>query len=110
MPLPELFAAFRWWIAIMILGMAATPLAFVLFQKLPDRGYAFVKMLGLLIGKLLFLDPGQSRLLGQQFGWYSTLLTLLLGLSILLYRAADVSSPRSNSSDPEVQLGLTQLA
>ncbi|UCC50553.1 MAG: hypothetical protein JSV68_15755, partial [Anaerolineaceae bacterium] len=54
MPLSEIFAALRWWAAILILGIAATPLAFVLFQKLPDRGYAFVKMLGLLLVSYLF--------------------------------------------------------
>ena len=64
MPLSELFAAFRWWLAIMVLGIAATPLAFVFFQKLPDRGYAFVKMLGLLLAELFLLDLGQSGLLG----------------------------------------------
>jgi YYY domain-containing protein len=86
MPLSELFAALRWWIAIMILGMAATPLAFVIFQKLPDRGYAFVKMLGFLLVSYFFWMLGSLGFLGNNSGGILLSLVLVVGLSLFLYR------------------------
>jgi YYY domain-containing protein len=38
-----------WWLAIEVLGLAAFPIAFSFFNRLPDRGYAFGKALGLLL-------------------------------------------------------------
>ncbi len=38
-----------WWLAVMIIGLAAFPLTFWLFYKLPDRGYILSKSLGLLL-------------------------------------------------------------
>lgn len=39
----------RWWLVIQSLGILALPLTGLLFQTLPDRGYAFSKSLGLLL-------------------------------------------------------------
>ncbi len=38
-----------WWVAIGLLGILAIPLAQRIFHRLPDRGYAFAKPLGLLV-------------------------------------------------------------
>ena len=38
-----------WWFLIELIGLAAWPVAFRFFRNLPDRGYAFVKPLGLLL-------------------------------------------------------------
>jgi YYY domain-containing protein len=38
-----------WWIIVELIGMAVLPVAFRFFRYLPDRGYAFVKPLGLLL-------------------------------------------------------------
>lgn len=38
-----------WWMIAQILGLAALPVAFVTLRWLPDRGYAFAKILGLLL-------------------------------------------------------------
>ena len=38
-----------WFIAIETLGMLAFPLAFLLFSRLPDRGYTFAKPLALIL-------------------------------------------------------------
>ena len=40
---------FIWWFAIQALGLIALPLTHVVFNALPDRGYAFSKALGLLL-------------------------------------------------------------
>jgi len=41
--------ALLWWLIIQILALAGLPLAYRLFDRLPDRGYAFAKPIGLLI-------------------------------------------------------------
>lgn len=38
-----------WWFMIFITGLAAFPVTFVLFKHFPDKGYAFSKVLSLLI-------------------------------------------------------------
>ena len=39
----------RWFLAIELLGLVTFPLTFALFPRLPDRGYAFAKPLGLVL-------------------------------------------------------------
>lgn len=38
-----------WWAAAMLVGLIAFPLTFAFFHRLPDRGYAFTKVIGLLL-------------------------------------------------------------
>jgi YYY domain-containing protein len=38
-----------WWLILEVMGAIAFPIAFVLFSALPDKGYAFAKVLGLLL-------------------------------------------------------------
>lgn len=40
---------FWWWVLIELSGLAVLPVAFRFFRHLPDRGYAFIKPLGLLL-------------------------------------------------------------
>jgi YYY domain-containing protein len=41
--------AIVWWITLEVLGLAAWPIAWVVMRRLPDRGWAFSKPLGLLL-------------------------------------------------------------
>lgn len=41
--------AASWWAAVQALGLIALPLSVKVFKSLPDRGYAFSKILGLLL-------------------------------------------------------------
>jgi uncharacterized membrane protein len=41
--------ALLWWLVIQVLALAGLPLAYRLFDSLPDRGYAFAKPVGLLV-------------------------------------------------------------
>ena len=88
MPLPDLFAAFRWWLVLMMLGAAATPLAFTLLQRLPDKGYAFSKMLGLLLVSYLFWLLGSLGVVGNNLGGILLALGGLLAASLWAYRHA----------------------
>ncbi len=65
MPIVDIFAAFKWWMALMILGIIALPLAQLLLHRLPDRGYAFIKMIGLLIVSFIFWILGSLGFLGN---------------------------------------------
>ena len=38
-----------WWVAIEAVGLAAFPLTYAFFRRLPDRGFAFSKVIGLLL-------------------------------------------------------------
>ncbi|MEZ4589890.1 MAG: DUF2298 domain-containing protein [Chloroflexota bacterium] len=82
----DIFAAVKWWGVLLLLGTAVTPLAFTLFKKLPDRGYAFVKMLSLLLVSYLFWFLGSLGFLQNNLGGILTAVALMLGLSFWAYR------------------------
>jgi YYY domain-containing protein len=92
MPFTEIFAAIRWWAALFLLGVAASPLVFVLFRKLPDRGYAFVKMAGLLVVSYLYWMLGSLGFLTNSLGSILLCLGLLIALSLWLYRHQQTSN------------------
>ncbi|MGD1995276.1 MAG: DUF2298 domain-containing protein [Anaerolineae bacterium] len=52
----------RWYFTLQLFGLAALPLTLRLFRRLPGRGYAFARPLGLLAGGWLFW-------LFSVFGW-----------------------------------------
>ena len=58
-------AALRFYVLIEVLGLAATPLAAVVFARLPGRGVAFAKPLGLLLATWLVWVGGSLRLVPQ---------------------------------------------
>ena len=51
-----------WLLSIEILGLLALPLGFVLFHRLPDRGYTLAKPLALILGSYLLWVLGLSHL------------------------------------------------
>ena len=61
----DIFAAARWWLVLMVLGAAATPLTTYFLQRLPDRGYAFTKMIGLLLVSFIFWLLGNLGFWGK---------------------------------------------
>jgi YYY domain-containing protein len=58
-------AALRFFVLIEVLGLAATPLAAVVFARLPGRGVAFAKPLGLLLATWLVWMLGSLGLVAQ---------------------------------------------
>jgi YYY domain-containing protein len=85
MPGSEIAAAVRWWGVLTALGLIAWPLAFVLLRRLPDRGYAFAKMLGLLGVSYLFWIAGSLGFSANNSGGLVLALLLFGGLSAWLY-------------------------
>jgi len=58
-----LFAVVAWWLFIVVLGLAAWPLLFVLLPGLPDRGYPLAKVAGMLIVAWIVWAGGTLNLL-----------------------------------------------
>ena len=67
-PLSELFAVFRWWLALFGISALATPLSWRLLTVLPDRGYAFARLIGLLIVSYFFWILVSFGFLGNNLG------------------------------------------
>ncbi len=72
--LPVLF----WWLALCILGLLVYPLLFFPFRALPDRGYIFSKLFGVLLLAYLSWLLASTHLLAFSSG------SLWLGVGILL--------------------------
>lgn len=85
----DIFAAFRWWLALFVLGAAATPLAYVILSRLPDKGYAFVKMLGLLLVSYIFWLLGTLGFFSNTTGNIVLSVLTLAALSFAVYRRGD---------------------
>ena len=86
MPLTDTLAALRWWAVLLLLGTAVVPLSFVLLRPLPDRGYAFVKMIGLLLVSYLFWILGSLGFLQNNVGGILFALALVVALSAWAYQ------------------------
>lgn len=80
-PIEEFFLVIRWWGALMVLGTAVVPLAWQLLPTLPDRGYAFSKLLGLLLTSYLFWLLGSLGMWANNVGSILFALALVIGLS-----------------------------
>jgi YYY domain-containing protein len=75
-----------WYLAITLLGWLAFPLIYTFFRRLPDRGYAFAKPLGLLFFGYLFWFLGSLGLLHNDLGGLLFCLLLLAALAVLQAR------------------------
>ena len=75
-----------WWLVLQLVGLAALPLAFRLFRRLPDRGYTFARPLGLLLASYIFWLGTSLGLLRNRWGGVLFALVVLAGLSWLAYR------------------------
>jgi len=83
-----------WWFLVEIFGLAAWPLAFRLFRRLPDRGYGISKALGLLLTGYLFWLLGILGFLRVNVGSILLSLIAVAGGALFFY-----SSPRSATDE-----------
>lgn len=63
-----------WWVVAQAVGLAVFPLVFAFFRRLPDRGFAFSKVFGLLILSYAFWMGGVTGLLPTGRGAVALLL------------------------------------
>ncbi|MXZ20505.1 MAG: hypothetical protein F4Y84_07855 [Caldilineaceae bacterium SB0665_bin_25] len=75
-----------WYLTTQVVGLAAMPLTLRYFRSLPDRGYAFARVLGIfLVSLVLWLGTSYGLLRNFPGGaWVSLLLVGLLSLWALL--------------------------
>ncbi len=85
--------AAAWWLWIELLGIIALPLSFQLFKNLPDRGYAFGKVLGILAPSyLLWLAATIGILPNTRLSIFALVaLTTLVSLFVLYRSSKDLS-------------------
>ncbi|MCB9077420.1 MAG: glycosyltransferase family 39 protein [Anaerolineaceae bacterium] len=84
----SLVATLLWWLTILIIGLAALPAAFLLFNHLPDRGYGLSKSLGLLlVSYFVWMSSSLvgTRWLGNTFLTAAIALLLLIASGIFLF-------------------------
>ena len=87
-------AAVVWWLAVILLGWLAFPLAFIVLRGLPDRGYALARILALLVvsyfawlvASLNILPHTRSTLL------LGTLLMGLVSLMVFVRRRTEIAA------------------
>ena len=80
-------AALRFFVLIEVLGLAAMPLAAVVFARLPGRGVAFAKPLGLLLTTWLVWVLGSLHLVPQGTAtWIGAVLLLAAGGGVAWWR------------------------
>ncbi len=94
MPLTEILAAVRWWLVLLIIGGLATPLLYVVLRPLPDRGYAFAKMAGLLLASYLFWLASSLGFLGNNLGGILIALLVVGGVSAWAYWRLEIGERR----------------
>lgn len=76
--------AVAWWLTIEAIGVIALPIAFLAFRFLPDRGYSFSKMLGLLLISYSLWMGASVRVIPNQRWSIILILALLAAVSGLV--------------------------
>lgn len=90
---PALTAAV-WWIAVILLGWLAFPLAYITLSGLPDRGYALSRILSLLVISYLAWLPASVNLLPftRTTLWLGVLLVGIVSIILLILRRGEIAS------------------
>ncbi|MFQ6057480.1 MAG: DUF2298 domain-containing protein, partial [Anaerolineae bacterium] len=102
-----------WWAVVQVLGLAAWPLAFLVFRRFADRGYILAKTLGLLVVAYLVWVSASLRLLPNTVPTARLAFSLLLALSLLSFwrhRGEMAALWRQKRSLILIQEGLFSLA
>jgi YYY domain-containing protein len=77
-----------WWLALQLLGLAALPLTWRVFARLPGRAYPFAKPLGLLLTAYILWLGAIFRVLPNTLGGIILALLMVAAISALVGRAA----------------------
>jgi len=83
--------AFAWYLLITLIGLLTFPLAYSLLPVLPDRGYTFSRIIGLLLWGYLFWLLASLGILNNNVGGLLFALGILIILSFLAIRKSNVN-------------------
>ncbi len=75
-----------WWAWMQVIGLAALPLAYRFFRRLPGRGYAFARPLGLLLTTYVLWLGGSLGVLRNSLGGALFSIGAVAALSVFFYR------------------------
>ena len=75
-----------WWLWMEVIGLAALPLTYRFFRRLPDRGYAFARPLGLLLVSYILWLGSSLGLLRNSVGGALFSLLVVAGVSLVVYQ------------------------
>jgi uncharacterized membrane protein len=79
-----------WWFISTILAVAALPLSWRIFKRLPDRGYGFIRILGLLLSGYGYWIGASLQILPNSFGGIGFVILLLVAISLFTARSIRV--------------------
>src|SRR3954447_10599383 len=102
-------AALRFFVLIEVLGLAATPLAAVAFARLPGRGVAFAKPLGLLLVTWLVWVLGSVGVAQSTLLWIVVVLLLAGAGAVVLWRGRPALPRRAGLWSEGLALGAFAL-
>lgn len=74
---------FFWWLGVEAVGVAAFPLAYAFFRRLPDGGFAFSKVVGLVLLSYGLWAGAVAGLYPNSRGSVLLLLLVMAGLSVI---------------------------
>ena len=98
-----MFEPLIWWLLVELIGLAVWPVAFRFFRNLPDRGYAFVKPLGLLLVAYLFWLFTSFGFLSNTQGAIALLTVLIAAISWGIVGRQQTTEVRPQTVKPQVQ-------
>ena len=76
-----------WYLLLSAVGLAALPIAYSVFSRLPDRGYSLSRPLGLLIWGFVYWLLASLQLLQNNAGGMIFAFLLLMGVSLLCLKS-----------------------
>jgi uncharacterized membrane protein len=105
-----------WWLVASLLGLLAFPLTYRIFHRLPDRGYAFARPLGLLGASYIVWLGGSLGLIPNNLGGAVGALIVLGALSLWILRSKRreianwIKENRRTLIGMEILFGVSYLA
>jgi uncharacterized membrane protein len=76
-----------WWFISTILAAAALPISWRVFNRMPDRGYGFIRILGLLLSGFGYWIGASLQILPNSFGGIGFVVLLLVAISLFTARS-----------------------
>ncbi len=91
----DFLSVFEWWFVLLAVGLGFFPLAWLIFHEFFDGGYAFSKIIGVVLLSYTFLFLGVVRLLPfTSVAVPGVFLLLSIGTLFLARRFSDLSVKR----------------
>ena len=87
----------RWWMTLLLLGLAFQPLTIVIFKNLRDGGWLFSKTLGIALGGWLMWFLGSCRILKFTRFNCALVVVVVFAVNILVYYLMEMRKTRNGA-------------